>query len=182
MNKEFEEFYANDTRADLETLESKKAMAEANQAFRLARFHNKEAKRKLAEANLLYKSPEQIEQEFLEEEGRITSPQDPALDSVLAELGGEWHSLHNPAYREIYVSREREWERLGLSYSTTVQIPFPPQVRAKYGQDGVIVDVRDVLLMLAQDLETENPGRAAMFREIAEQQYQEEDEEYDEAA
>ena len=189
MKKEFRDFYAKDTRADLRAPESKTAMAEANNSFRLARFHMKQGRRKLAEAKLIFESPEQIEHEFQEEEDHMESPDDPELEGVLAELdalaggGGESHSLRDPAYREVYVSKLREQERLGLTYPKTVEISFPPQITAEYGPNGVILDTREVLLWLAKDREAEDRDRATMYREIADLYYQDdEDEDYDEAA
>lgn len=178
MIKNYEDFRANDNRADPSAPESRKAINEANHSFRLARLHHMEARRKLAEAKLIFESPERIEQEFRENEEDIERPTDPDVTEVLRELGGgEGYSLTDPGTKEIYLSSIREQERIGLLYPSTVEILFPPQVRAEYASDGVILDVREVLHWLAQDMEKDRPDGAAMFRQIADRYYPDADDE-----
>lgn len=69
-------------------------------------------------------------------------------------------------------------EKLGLSYVDTVEIEFPPQVKAATGRDGLIVPIRDILLWLAEEDEVAAPYNAAELRMIADTCYPADD--YDE--
>ena len=82
--------------------------------------------------------------------------------------------------RMALVDRFRELEFSGQTYTTNVEIVFPPQVKAICGLDGLVVETRRVLELVACDLQVESPERALMLHRIAEEFYaQEEDEEYD---
>jgi hypothetical protein len=82
--------------------------------------------------------------------------------------------------RMALVDRFRELEFSGKIYTTNVEIVFPPQVKAICGLDGLVVETRRVLELVACDLLVESPERALMFHRIAEEFYaQEEDEDDD---
>lgn len=76
-------------------------------------------------------------------------------------------------------ARYEEMELSGESYPINCEINFPPQVKAKYGMDGASLSIRTVLHTLADSLQAEDPQRAFVLKEIAENFYGEDGEDDD---
>ncbi len=85
-------------------------------------------------------------------------------------------SVQREEARKELTAKYEEMERSGEIYSINCEIIFPPQVKAKYGIGGAIVDIRTVLHPIADILQTEDHQRAFVLREIAEEFYGEDDE------
>ena len=165
---------------NMNTSEARKAIAEANTFFYAERENWKKGLLVLAHARLLSEAPAQIEENFREVD---RDPDDKsALQEVLRELctsgGAEVGEVNpsGPAHHEIHVSQLRAMERCGELYPDTVEVVFPPQVVAKYGMNGLVLPVRDVLHQVAARIAVDHPRRAGIYAEIAETYYLEDEE------
>ena len=65
----------------------------------------------------------------------------------------------------------RRLEIAGELYPRNVEIIYPPQVTAKYGCDGVVVDIYAILLWIADQVKGDRPELAAEHISIAEEFY-----------
>lgn len=80
--------------------------------------------------------------------------------------------------RQALADECRRLEETGELYPCNVEIIYPPQVKAKYGYDGVVVDIYDILLWIADRAKDDRPEKAAEYTSIAEEFYAP-DEEFD---
>ncbi|MBI1216923.1 MAG: hypothetical protein GC186_00105 [Rhodobacteraceae bacterium] len=80
---------------------------------------------------------------------------------------------------EEIAARYEAMELTGELYVRNVEIIFPPQIKKKFGYDGHIISIGDVLRMLASDVQDTHPENAQKYRDIALEFYSDDDDEYD---
>jgi hypothetical protein len=99
----------------------------------------------------------------------------PDEDATFSQQPGEKakskFALDQENARKTILESTKALELSGEIYPWKVEIVFPPPCKAKFGLDGLIVDVCSILNWMASDLQAKEPVCSERLRAIAEEFY-----------